>query len=86
MIDKTCLQIQLRMKLILLYKWDFEDVPFMKGGGLMKIGFVGAGKVGFSLGKYMTEHGVSVSGYYSKNIDSAREASEFTDTKYDGSM
>ena len=54
----------------------------MKGGGLMKIGFVGAGKVGFSLGKYMTEHGVSVSGYYSKSSDSAREASEFTNTKY----
>lgn len=47
----------------------------------MNIGFIGAGKVGFSLGKYFTMHGFFVSGYYSRKADSAREASEFTGTK-----
>lgn len=47
----------------------------------IKIGFVGAGKVGFTLGKYMAEHDVHVSGYYSKSEESARLASEFTNTK-----
>lgn len=48
----------------------------------MKIGFIGAGKVGFSLGKHFVEHGVSVLGYYSKNLTSSKEAAEFTKTKY----
>ncbi len=47
----------------------------------MRIGFVGAGKVGFSLGKYMSEHGVNVSGYYSRSENSASEAAEFTGTR-----
>ena len=47
----------------------------------MKIGFIGAGKVGFSLGKYFVEHKVNVSGYYSRTIDSSKEAAEFTKTK-----
>lgn len=46
----------------------------------MRIGFVGAGKVGFSLGRYFTEHGIHVSGYYSRNPKSAEEAAEFTGT------
>ena len=48
----------------------------------MRIGFIGAGKVGFSLGKYFTEHNVSVSGYYSRTLDSSKEAAAFTKTKY----
>lgn len=48
----------------------------------MTIGFIGAGKVGFSLGKYFTGHQITVSGYYSNNPTSAREAAEFTDTRY----
>lgn len=48
----------------------------------MRIGFVGAGKVGFTLGKYMTERDAHVSGYYSRNTESAVKASEFTHTKY----
>lgn len=48
----------------------------------MRIGFVGAGKVGFSLGKYFTERNVCVSGYYSQNSKSSKEAAAFTDTKY----
>ncbi len=48
----------------------------------MKIGFIGAGKVGFSLGKYFTEHNLCVCGYYSRNLNSAKEAATFTNTKY----
>ena len=48
----------------------------------MRIGFIGAGKVGFSLGKYLCEHQIAVTGYYSRSSDSAREAAEFTQTKY----
>lgn len=44
----------------------------------MKIGFIGAGKVGFSLGKYFCEHGLEVTGYYSRNFQSAKEAAAFT--------
>ncbi|MGN1313669.1 MAG: hypothetical protein ACI4VG_01490 [Lachnospiraceae bacterium] len=33
----------------------------------MRIGFIGAGKVGFSLGRYFGENDVCVSGYYSRN-------------------
>lgn len=46
----------------------------------MKIGFVGAGKVGFTLGKYFQSKGISVVGYFSKNITSAKKASSFTNT------
>jgi predicted short-subunit dehydrogenase-like oxidoreductase (DUF2520 family) len=48
----------------------------------MAIGFIGAGKVGFSLGKYFTENGIDVSGYYSKSQASAKEAAEFTGTAF----
>ena len=48
----------------------------------MKIGFIGAGRVGFTLGKYFCEHGVEVAGYYSRNIQSAQEAAEFTNSIY----
>lgn len=46
----------------------------------MKAGFIGAGKVGFSLGKYLAEGGIPVTGYYSRSSKSAREAAEFTGT------
>lgn len=48
----------------------------------MKIGFIGAGKVGFSLGKFLTEGKISVTGYYSRHPESAREAAEFTGTHF----
>ncbi|WP_347560941.1 Rossmann-like and DUF2520 domain-containing protein [Clostridium sp. JN-1] len=48
------------------------------GGDSLKIGFIGAGRVGFSLGKYFSTKGINVSGYYSKNYNSAKEASIFT--------
>lgn len=44
----------------------------------MKIGFIGAGKVGFSLGKYFAENGLEISGYYSRSESSALEAAVFT--------
>lgn len=47
----------------------------------MNFGFIGAGKVGFSLGKYLSENGAKVSGYYSRNQHSADEAGNFTKTK-----
>lgn len=47
----------------------------------MVIGFVGSGKVGFSLGKYFSMKGISLSGYYSNLYKDAIEASEFTNSK-----
>lgn len=47
----------------------------------MKFGFIGAGKLGVSLGKYFTSNDIRVSGYCSKRLESAKEASEFTNTK-----
>lgn len=45
------------------------------------MGFVGAGRVGFTLGRYFSENGLKVSGYYSKTTDHALEASHFTKSK-----
>lgn len=47
----------------------------------MKVGFIGAGKAGHSLGKYLTMHGTEVSGYYSKRNVSAKQAAKFTNTR-----
>ena len=47
----------------------------------MNIGFIGAGKVGVSLGKYFKTNGLELAGYYSRTFSSAKEASEFTDSK-----
>jgi len=46
----------------------------------MKMGFIGAGKVGFSLGKFFVSKNVQVTGYYSRHRESAEEAAEFTQT------
>ena len=48
----------------------------------MRIGFIGAGKTGFSLGKYFADAGVTVTGYYSLHEDSARAAAESTGTRH----
>ncbi|MCL2580019.1 MAG: DUF2520 domain-containing protein [Oscillospiraceae bacterium] len=48
----------------------------------MKIGFIGAGKAGFTLGKYFRERGLLVSGYYSRSQASAAQAAAFTKTGY----
>ena len=47
----------------------------------MKIGFVGAGKVGFSMGRFFSERGIQVIGYWSRHLESAKEAAHFTETK-----
>lgn len=47
----------------------------------MKIGFVGAGKVGFTLGKYFLSKGNIITGYYDSNTSFAMEAGEFTTSK-----
>ncbi len=48
----------------------------------MRIGFIGAGRVGCTLGRFMKEHGVRVAGYYSRTAEHAEEAAHFTDTRY----
>lgn len=48
---------------------------------IIRFSFIGAGKVGFSLGKYLKENDVDVVGYYSKSEHSSREATIFTNTK-----
>lgn len=51
---------------------------------LIRIGFIGAGRVGCSLGKYFSKKGLCVAGYYSRTGASAKEAALFTDTlQYD---
>lgn len=47
----------------------------------MNIGFIGAGKVGFSLGKYFAENGINVTGYYSQKSESAKDAAKFTSSE-----
>lgn len=45
----------------------------------MRIGFIGAGKVGCSLGGYLAQ-AAAVSGFYSRSLSSAQEAASFTGT------
>lgn len=47
----------------------------------MRIGFIGAGKVGCSLGRYLKEHGIPISGYDSRTYASAEQAADFTGSK-----
>ncbi|MDD3142127.1 MAG: DUF2520 domain-containing protein [Lachnospiraceae bacterium] len=50
----------------------------------MRVGFVGAGKVGCSLGRYMVEKNVKVCGYFSRSSESTKESADFTNsTGYD---
>ena len=48
---------------------------------IIKVGFIGAGKVGFSIGRYLKEKDINVTGYFSRREDSSLEASLFTKTK-----
>lgn len=48
----------------------------------IRIGFIGAGRVGVSLGKYFTEKGRKIGGYYSLSPKSAKWAAEFTKSTY----
>jgi predicted short-subunit dehydrogenase-like oxidoreductase (DUF2520 family) len=47
----------------------------------MRVGFIGAGKVGFSLGKYLALGAASLSGYHSRTMASAEEAARFTGSR-----
>lgn len=46
----------------------------------MKIGFIGAGKVGTTLGKYLSMTENEVTGYLSRSVESAKESAEFTNS------
>lgn len=47
----------------------------------MKIGIIGAGKVGTTLGAYLRKQQIAVTGYYSRTYESAVLAADFTKTK-----
>ena len=51
-----------------------------KRGGDLIIGIIGAGKVGTTLGAYLCQNQIAVSGYYSRTFESAVSAADFTDT------
>lgn len=47
----------------------------------MSIGFIGAGRVGYTLGRYFFEKKLLLSGYYSRNAASSLDASVFTHSR-----
>ena len=47
----------------------------------MRIGIIGAGKVGTTFGKYLSIHGKNVTGFYSRTHESADEAATFAETE-----
>ena len=49
----------------------------------MRIGFIGAGKVGCTLGKFMSIHGAAVTGYYDRDTEAAAEAARFVSGETD---
>ncbi len=48
----------------------------------MMTGFIGAGKVGCSLGKYFQLNNLELSGYYDADAASAKEAAAFTESRF----
>lgn len=48
----------------------------------MKVGFIGAGKVGCSLGAYFVHQGIQVVGFVSRSDASAEKAAKLTHTKH----
>lgn len=47
----------------------------------MTIGFIGAGRVGCSIGKYLSEEGIRIAGYYDTIQEAASGAAAFTSSK-----
>lgn len=47
---------------------------------ILKFGFIGAGKVGCTLGKFLSENNYNISGYFSKSDKSSEFASQFTNS------
>lgn len=52
------------------------------GGDTIKIGFIGPGKVGVSLGRYFIYKGIDISGFYGENIKTTKEAANVTNSKF----
>ncbi len=52
----------------------------------MRIGIIGAGKVGTTMGKYIADHGGTVAGFYTRTESSGRESAQFAGTKYIASL
>ncbi|EKQ57266.1 MAG: hypothetical protein A370_01083 [Clostridium sp. Maddingley MBC34-26] len=52
------------------------------GGDTIKVGFIGPGKVGVSLGRYFTHKGIKLSGFYGKNEENTKQAAEITKSKF----
>lgn len=52
------------------------------GGGTIKIGFIGPGKVGVSLGRYFTHKGIKLSGFYGRNIKTTKQAADITKSTF----
>ena len=47
----------------------------------MNIGFIGAGRVGCTIGRYLADAGIAVEGYYSRTKESVDVATTFTKTR-----
>lgn len=48
----------------------------------MKTGIIGAGKVGTSIAKYLKINNYNITGFYSRNIQSAKESAQFAETNF----
>ncbi|MGL5635074.1 MAG: Rossmann-like and DUF2520 domain-containing protein [Sarcina sp.] len=58
------------------------EIHQLIGGDVIKFGFIGASKLGVSLGKYFIDNNIKVSGYYNRNHEMAKEAAIFTNTMF----
>jgi predicted short-subunit dehydrogenase-like oxidoreductase (DUF2520 family) len=86
-IAKNCIQ---QMKLIssqtgavseqLTAAWRLALLARRRGDN-MKIGIIGSGRVGYSMGKYLSVGGEDVVGYYDRHPKRAADAASFTQTK-----
>ncbi len=87
-VKKTSYEDGIRKKLYLIvspwhYIWHYLlSIHDKKEGDSMRIGFIGAGRMGFTLGKFMVQHNIPVTGYFSRTKEHAEEAAKFTDTRY----
>ncbi len=52
------------------------------GGDTIRVGFIGPGKVGVSLGRYFTYKGIELSGFYGRDINATRYAAKITKSKF----
>lgn len=49
-------------------------------GDSMNVGIIGSGRVGYSMGRYLRDHRVDVTGYYDRHPERAADAADFTGT------